>query len=88
MQTVKIYTRTIRGQEYSFTAYRAKAEAKCSIHVAHSPCLVEIKLDGQTYYDAYPLGHPIPADATIIERATGGRWESINERLGKKGLRR
>lgn len=77
------YTRTIRGREYTFTAYRTKAAARSTVHESRNPCLVAIDEAGETYYDAYPLGHPLPEDAEIIERcrlrASGLRWIPVSQ---------
>ena len=44
------------------------------INPAHQPALVRLA-DGM--YDSFPLGHPLPAGATIEARLTGGRWRNV-----------
>ncbi len=67
----------------NFHLKSSKAEARRSIHEAHNPCLIEIRHEGRTYYDAAPAGYPIPRDQSlrIIERCTltarGMRWRAV-----------
>ena len=72
------YTAKIGTTTYEFTAHSTKAGARASIHEAHNPCLVQLS-DGR--YDAFPLGHPLPCGAVIIERLRvtvhGPRWQKI-----------
>jgi hypothetical protein len=60
-----------------FTAYATKTEARRSVNEAHNPVLVSLTgcdADGNDYvwYDAYPLGHPIPTHATVYYNDEGG----------------
>lgn len=68
------YARMIGNTRYTFTAHATMAAARRSIHPAHSPLLVVISEQGEIWYDAYPLGHPLPADARPLERCQNGEW--------------
>jgi len=83
--TTKPYMTLIRQREYKFTAHSTKAGARSTINETLNPCLVEVVVDGETMYDAFPSGHPLSEDAEIIERcrltATGYRWKPVPPRV-------
>ena len=70
----KKYEVKIRGTEYTFTAHSTKVGARGAIHEAYNPCLVQLP-DG--WFDSFPLGHPLPFDAIVIERCDNGRWRKV-----------
>jgi hypothetical protein len=80
-RTTKEYSMVIYGHEYTFTAHTNKERARATITENLYPCLVEMVVDGTIMYDAFPLGHPIPTDARIIERceltSSGSRWKPV-----------
>lgn len=71
------YEAIIAGETREFTGYASKAAARRSINEAHNPCLVEIIANGRTLYDAFPLGHPLPDNARVIERCSFGKWRTL-----------
>jgi hypothetical protein len=73
------YQFTLAGSEEprEHTCYRTKSEARSQIHEAHNPVLVQISgqdADGveRTWYDTYPLGHPLPRQCTVYYNDDGG----------------
>lgn len=60
-----------------------RKEARKAIHHAYTPCIVELNPgNAEPIFDAFPLGHPIPRGARIVERWTPtangkGRWKEV-----------
>jgi hypothetical protein len=71
------YEAVIAGETREYTGHATKAAARRSINESLNPCLVEIKTSGRKLYDAFPLGHPLPKGAVVIERCAFGKWRTV-----------